>query len=176
MSCEYDYHCRALTWNVGGAAIHRINANKFRTFRRLGAQGILCLQETRWSQSGDASMQQRLNRMQVVHTPASVTDAGGMSGGAAMLVPLGFSLLKHVVIQVNRIHAVLLQSRTVTFWVVNCYFHPLEKRESLLALKSWVTSDAGAEYQIIMCGDFNPAENTHKDLWVQVLQNADLHD
>ena len=86
------------TWTVGGAAIHRLNMNKLRAFRRLGAQGSLCLQETRWSQSGDASMQQRLNKMQVAHTPASVTDAGGLSGGVAVLVPLGFCLLKHVVI------------------------------------------------------------------------------
>ena len=97
------------TWNVGGAAIHRLNMNKLRTFKRLGAQSILCLQETRWSQSGDTSLQQRLNRMQVVHTPAANTHAGGLSGGAAMLIPLGFNLLKHVVIQVSRIHAVLLQ-------------------------------------------------------------------
>ena len=27
-----------------------------------------------------------------------------------------------------------------------------------------------------MCGDFDQAENTHKDLWVRILQTADLHD
>ena len=28
------------TWNVGGAAIHRLNMTKLRAFRRLGSQGI----------------------------------------------------------------------------------------------------------------------------------------
>ena len=101
--------------------------NKLRTFRRLGSQGILCLQETRWSQSGDTAMQQRLNRMQVAHTPAVSTEAGGLSGGVAILVPLGFSMLQHVVIMESRIHAVLLQSRTVTFWIINCYSSPFGK-------------------------------------------------
>ena len=164
------------TWNVGGAAIHRLNMNKLRAFRRLGSQGILCLQETRWSQSGDTSMQQRLNKMQVAHTPAVVTDAGGRSGGVAILFPLGFSMLQHVVILESRIHAVLLQSRTVTFWIVNCYLHPLEKGDSLRALQSWIGSDSCSKYQIIMCGDFNQADVTHKDQWDRIIQSADLHD
>ena len=164
------------TWNVGGAAIHRLNTTKLRAFRRLGSQGILCLQETRWSQSGDTSMQQRLNKMQVAHTPAITTDAGGLSGGVAVSVPLGFSVLKHVVKLESRIHAVLLQSRTVTFWIVNCYLHPMEKGESLQVLQSWLGSDACLEYQIIMCGDFNQADVTHKDQWDRIIQSADLHD
>ena len=114
-----------------GAAIHRFNnADKLPVFKRLGAKGILCLQETRWTQSGEASLQQRLNWMQVVHTPAATTDSGGLSGGAAILVGLGFCLIKHVVIQSSRIHAALLQSRTVTFWVINCFFTH-KKSESL---------------------------------------------
>ena len=164
------------TWNVGGASIHRLNMNKLRAFRRLGSQGILCLQETRWSQSGDTSMQQRLNKMQVAHTPAVSTEAGGLSGGVAILVPLGFSMLQHVVILESRIHAVLLQSRTVTFWIINCYFHPLEKGDSLRALQSWIGSEACSEYQVIMCGDFNQADVTHKEQWDRIVQSADLHD
>ena len=164
------------TWNVGGASIHRMNLNKLRTFRRLGSQGILCLQETRWSQSGDTAMQQRLNKMQVAHTPAVSTDAGGLSGGVAILIPLGFNLLQHVVILESRIHAVLLQSRTVTFWIINCYLHPLEKGDSLRALQSWIGSEACLEHQIIMCGDFNQADVTHKEQWDRIVQSADLHD
>ena len=62
--------------------------------------------------------------MQVAHTPAIATDAGGLSGGVAVLVPLGFSMLKNVVI---------LES-------------PMEKGESLQVLQSWICSDACMEY------------------------------
>ena len=140
------------TWKVGGAAVQRLNnTDKLRVFKRFGAKGILCLQETRWSQSGDAAMQQRLNRMQAVHTPAAITNSGGLSGGVAILLPLGFGLIKHEVILAGRIHAALLQTRTVTFWVINCYIHPQEKKESLVTLCTWVSSGMVGEHQMIVC-------------------------
>ena len=129
-----------------------------------------------WNTSGEVALQQRLSHMQVVHAPALHTDAGGLSGGVATLIALGYSLLKHVVILQGRIHAVLFQTRIMTFWVINCYFHPLERSQSLTTLSEWIDSDKVGEHQVIVCGDFNQAEIANKALWDHLLQSADLHD
>ena len=78
---------RLATWNIGGGAVHRLQeGNKFRIIRRISNTGILCLQETRWTEVGAVALQQRLTGTHVLHSPATVTSDGYMSGGVARLI------------------------------------------------------------------------------------------
>ena len=105
---------RLVTWNIGGGAVHRLQeGNKFRIIRRLGNTGIVCLQETRWTEVGATALQQRLTGTHVLHSPANITQDGYLSGGVAMLIPLGFAIDTHVSILEGRLHAV----RIYTTWM-----------------------------------------------------------
>ena len=107
---------RLVTWNIGGGAVHRLQeGTKFRNIRRLSNTGIVCLQETRWTEAGATALQQRLTGTQVLHSPATVTQDGYLSGGVAMLIPLGFTVTTHVTILEGRLHAVRLDTRTSSF-------------------------------------------------------------
>ena len=81
------------TWNIGGGAVHRLQeSNKLKVIRRLGYKGIVCLQETRWTEASTMALQQRLCRQQVFQSPATVNETGHLSGGVAILVPLGYTV------------------------------------------------------------------------------------
>ena len=68
---------RLVTWNIGGGAVHRLQeGNKFRIIRRLSNTGIVCLQETRWTEVGATALQQRLTGTHVLHSPANITQDG----------------------------------------------------------------------------------------------------
>ena len=157
---------RLVTWNIGGGAVHRLQeGNKFRIIRRLSNTGIVCLQETRWTDVGATAVQQRLTGTRVVHSPAAITQDGYLSGGVAMLIPLGFAITKHASIHEGRAHAVQLHTRTSSFWVINCYFHPQEKRDVLQSLLDWINSGSATASECIVCGDFNGVESTCPDQW-----------
>ena len=61
--------------------------SKLRKIKYWLTKGIVCSQETKW---GDEHAQQLSNMwgtIQVVHTPAQSTEANGLSGGVAILIP-----------------------------------------------------------------------------------------
>ena len=136
----------------------------------------MCLQETRWTEAGATALQQRLTGTQVLHSPANFTHDGYLSGGVAMLIPLGFTITTHVTILEGRLHAVQLCTRTSSFWVINCYFHPNEKRTVLQSLVDWIGSESAIASECLVCGDFNGVEATCPDQWNTLVSVAELHD
>ena len=168
---------RLVTWNIGGGAVHRLQeGTKFRNIRRLSNTGIVCLQETRWTDAGASALQQRLTGTRVLHSPAKVTPEGYLSGGVAMLIPLGFSVTSHVTIVEGRLHAVRLDTRTSSFWIINCYFHPQEKRIVLQSLVDWISNEPATASESLICGDFNGVEMVCSDLWNTLISLAELHE
>ena len=93
-----------------------------------------------------------------------------------MLIPLGFTVVTHVTILEGRLHAVRLDTRTSSFWIINCYFHPQEKRTVLQSLVDWISNEPATTSESIICGDFNGVESVCTDLWNTLVSAAELHD
>ena len=93
-----------------------------------------------------------------------------------MLIPLGFAVDTHVSILSGRLHAVRLHTRTSSFWVVNCYFHPNEKSAVLHSLGAWVSSEGATTSECIVCGDFTGVEFACPEQWNTLIAVAELHD
>ena len=91
------------TWNVSGWRRIQWTCDKSRLIHRYAKKGIVCLQETRWSDSTATSFLQNYPGYNLVHTSALVTDQGGLSGGTAILIPCSFRLSRGVTIAPGRI-------------------------------------------------------------------------
>ena len=109
------------TWNVSGWRTVQWTHQKSRAIHRAARKGIVCLQETRWSDSTAANFLQNYPGYDVSHTPATVTDNGGLSGGVAILIPCGFRLVREEVILPSKIIAAYVQSRSDSYWVISFF-------------------------------------------------------
>ena len=64
-----------------------IGKAKLRKIKYWLTKGIVCLQETKWSEEHAQQLTNKWGTIQVVHSPAQLTDANGLSGGVAILIP-----------------------------------------------------------------------------------------
>ena len=60
--------------------------------KRLLRTGPVSLQETRWHKETPETLHHNIPGLQVAHTAGLPTDRGGISGGAAVLIPPGWRL------------------------------------------------------------------------------------
>ena len=101
--------CTALrtisTWNVSGWRTLQWTNRKTQAILRHARKGIVCLQETRWTASTATSFLQTYPGFTLAHTPAIVTENGGLSGGVAILIPCTFRLICEVVVTPGKIIA-----------------------------------------------------------------------
>ena len=129
---------------------------KLRKVKYAAGRGVVMLAETRWDQVTPMLLMQDIGGSRVVSAPSIITEAGGRSGGVAMIIPSHWYpgtvtsrvIVPGYVLQVSRAY----QSIT-HHWVV-AYLRPGEE-ESILA--AW---DAGWQSDppvgpLLIAGDFN---------------------
>ena len=77
------------SWNVTGLQDMQtpIGKSKLRKIKFWLTKGIVCLQETKWSDEHAQQISNMWGTIQVVHTPAQSTEANGLTGGVAILIP-----------------------------------------------------------------------------------------
>ena len=172
--------CTALrnitTWNVSGWRTVQWTNDKTRAIHRYARKGIVCLQETRWSASTATSFLQNYPGYDIAHTPALVTENGGLSGGVAILIPCGFRLISEVVVAPSRIVAACVQSRTDRFWVISAYCHPHSVSNDCEELVKWLTEHQDEPDPFFILGDFNHSNTLAPNTWQRLLDAAQGED
>ena len=132
--------------------------------------------ETRWSDSTATSFLQNYPGYNLVHTSALATDQGGLSGGAAILIPCSFRLSREVVIAPGRIVAAHIQSRADSCWVVSTYCHPTTAGQDLETLTSWITDHQNESDPFFILGDFNHGHISAPNAWQRLLELSQVED
>ena len=77
------------TWNVNSVLSAEAMASKMRSLPSLAFSGPICLQETKWDSNGPGEAKSKYPTIQLVSSPAIVTDKGGLSGGVAVVFASG---------------------------------------------------------------------------------------
>ena len=164
------------TWNVSGWRKIQWTNDKSRIIHRYAKKGVVCLQETRWSDSTATSFLQHYPGYNVVHTAALITAQGGLSGGVAILIPCSFRLSREVVIASGRIVAAHIQSRADSCWVVSAYCHPTTAGQDLETLATWIADHQNESDPFFILGDFNHGHVSAPTAWQRLLELAQVED
>ena len=168
--------CTALrqivTWNVSGWRTLQWTNPKTKAILRHARKGIVCLQETKWSQSTSTSFLQSYPGFNIAHTPALITDNGGLSGGVAISIPCMFRLPREVIIMPGKVIAALVQTRADQFWVISAYHHPNTARTDCETMKAWLSGHADETDPFFILGDFNHSDTLSPDTWQCLLEAA----
>ena len=84
---------RLHVWNVSGWTPSQTGSDpKLRLIKRLLRTGPVSLQETRWHKETPETLYHNIPGLQIAHTAGLPTERGGISGGAAVLIPPGWRL------------------------------------------------------------------------------------
>ena len=164
------------TWNVSGWRTIQWTNNKSRLIHRYARKSVVCLQETRWSDSTATSFLQNYPGYNLVHTPALVTEQGGLSGGVAILIPCSFRLLREVVVAPGRIVAAHIQSRADSCWIISTYCHPTSAGQDLETLAAWLTDHQDEADPFFILGDLNHGNTSAPNVWQRLLETAQVED
>ena len=164
------------TWNVSGWRRIQWPSDKSRLIHRYAKKGVMCLQETRWSDSTATSFLQNYPGYNLVQTSALVTEQGGLSGGTAILIPCSFRLSREVVIAPERIVAAHIQSRADSCWVVSAYCHPTTAGQDLETLTTWITDHQNESDPFFILGDFNHGHISAPNAWQRLLELSQVED
>ena len=108
----------------------------------------------------------------LAHSPAIVTENGGLSGGVAILIPCTFQLLREVVVTPGKIVAAQVQTRTDRFWLVSVYCHPNSAKGDCERLAGWLVKHQDESDPLFIVGDFNHSNTLARDVWQQLLDAA----
>ena len=172
--------CTALrhivTWNVSGWRTLQWTNPKTQAILRRARKGIVCLQETRWSASTATCFLQTYPGFNVAHTPANVTDNGGLSGGVAIVIACAFRLLRQVVISPGKAVAAQVQTRTDQFWIISTYCHPNTVRSDCEAIASWLSEHYDEADPFFILGDFNRSDTLSPEIWQRILETSQGED
>ena len=98
----------------------------------------LCIQETKWKGHEPEALYQSIPGVRIVHSPAIAFNGRACTGGVAILVPPGWSVIEEVELVKGRGVASLVQDRTCKFYVVAVYIHPDNRNGDTEALlRAW---------------------------------------
>ena len=154
------------TWNISGWRPPTQRGDfKMSVIRRHLKKGPVCLQETRWTSSMTAGMQQRFNAVQICSSDAIPTINGGTSGGVAVLVPTSLQVIDTSIIVPGRALAVQVSSRTAKFWIFSVYLHPASKQTELQDICKWIRNGNIPNVPCVVSGDFNRIDREYPDDW-----------
>ena len=96
------------------------------------------LQETRWHKETPETLYQNIPGLQIAHTAGLPTERGGISGGAAVLIPPGWRLDRTEEIIPGRAVLAVMQDRYSTIGLISTYLHPSSKGTELRELITWL--------------------------------------
>jgi len=167
---------RLHVWNVSGwTPTQTGNDPKLRLVRRLLHTGPVSLQETRWHRETSQSLYHSIPGLQIAHTAGLQTERGGVSGGAAVLIPPGWRLDRTEEIIPGRIVLAVIQDRYSKVGLISAYLHPHSKGDELRELVRWTKSNK-VDFPLYISGDFNQADIAYPDVWSDLLIYARVTD
>ena len=167
---------RLHVWNVSGwTPSQTSNDPKLRLTKRLLRTGPVSLQETRWHEETPEALYHTIPGLQVAHTAGIPTDRGGISGGAAVLIPPGWRLDRTEEIIPGRAVLAVMQDRYSTIGLISIYLHPNSKGTELRELVTWIKQQKN-DHPLYLSGDFNQADSAFPDLWNDLLIHARVTD
>ena len=111
----------------------------------------------------------------MAHTAGIPTDKGGISGGAAVLVPPGWRLDRTEEIIPGRAVLAVIQDRYSKIGLISIYLHPNSKSTELRELVTW-TKQQKNDHPLYLSGDFNQADSALPDHWNDLLIHARVTD
>ena len=110
---------RLHVWNVSGwTPSQTSNDPKLRLTKRLWRTGPVSLQETPWHEETPETLYHTIPGLQIAHTAGIPTDRGGISGGAAVLIPPGWRLDRTEEIIPGRAVFAVMQDRYSTIGLI----------------------------------------------------------
>ena len=167
---------RLHVWNVSGWTPSQTgNDPKLRLIKRLLRTGPVSLQETRWHKETPETLYHNIPGLQVAHTAGLPTERGGISGGAAVLIPPGWRLDRTEEIIPGRAVLAIMQDRYSTIGLISTYLHPCSKGTELRELITWLKQQKN-DHPLYISGDFNQADSAFSDLWSDLLIYAKVTD
>ena len=89
----------------------------------------------------------------MAHTAGIPTDRGGISGGAAVLIPPGWRLDRTEEIIPGRAVLAVIQDRYSTIGLISIYLHPNSKGTELRELVTWIKQQKN-DHPLYISGDF----------------------
>ena len=92
---------------------------KMRRIKKLLKDGPVLLQETKWHNNQEEILLQHISGLQIVSTNAIRTDNATLSGGAAVLLPAGWTIEQKISLLAGRPVAVLINDRCASFYLVS---------------------------------------------------------
>ena len=96
--------------------------------------------------------------MQIASTAAISTCNERCPGGAAVLVPAGWTIGEKIILLKGRAVAALVQDRSCPFYLISVYLHPDHVRKELEEiLNAWRNVEKKG-HKVVVAGDFNHAE------------------
>ena len=113
--------------------------------------------------------------LQVAHTAGLPTERGGVSGGAAVLIPPGWRVDRIEEIIPGRAVLAVIQDRYSVLGLISVYLHPHSKGNELCELVTW-TKHNKLDHPLYISGDFNQADIAFPDLWSDLLIYAKVTD
>ena len=121
-------------WNVSGWTPSQTgNDPKLRLIKRLLRTGPVSLQETRWHKETPKTLYHNIPGLQIAHTAGLPTERGGISGGAAVLIPPGWRLDRTEEIIPGRAVLAVMQDRYSIIGLISTYLHPSSKELSYVS-------------------------------------------
>ena len=167
---------RLHVWNVSGwTPSQASNDPKLRLTKRLLRTGPVSLQETRWHKETPETLYHSIPGLQIAHTAGIPTDRGGISGGAAVLIPPGWRLDRTEEIIPGRAVLAVVQDRYSTIGLISTYLHPNSKGTELRELVTWLKRQKN-DHPLYISGNFNQADIAFSDLWNDLLIHARVTD
>ena len=164
-----------VSWNITGWWPSNIGYDrKLALVRRYVKKGPVCLQETKWTTGMACSMQQKIPGARIIDAPAIDTDAGGVSGGVAVIVPSSFTVQETCIVVPGRVLGARIQSRVSQLWIFSIYLHPVTKKDELDRFIQWLMSDRLPSLPCILAGGFNKADVSHSSEWSTLLSLVGL--
>ena len=157
------------TWNVGGwthpgqARDEKLND----AIRAHLSRGPVALQETHWGVEQPTQLVTLLPGVQIVATPSQTKNTRA-SGGAAILLPIGYHKLNTHTVLPGRIITAQVELRGAKFRLVSIYLHPDAVKQELHSLLRYLKTLDLREWAFLM-GDFSRADALAQEDWHRLL-------
>ena len=134
---------------------------KMRRIKKLLKDGPVLLQETKWHNNQEEILLQHISGLQIVNAT--------LSGGAAVLLPAGWTIEQKISLLAGRAVAVLINDRCASFYLVSVYLRPDSvHRELEQIIHAWRNTEKKSD-KIVIGGDFNQADTKCPELWKKFL-------
>ena len=110
-----------------------------RTWLQKGS--VIMLQETHWLESDKATWEADLQGTKVIHSPAVATDRGGTSGGVAIILPAGSTLVSSRTLVPGYAVAAHVTVQGTSLRILSLYFPPGRQTQIVAGIRDALAQD-----------------------------------